>query len=92
MSDELRIILATLGTISTLVLIPIIGLLFKWSVLLQKIAQTVYGENGNNDEERHHLDPNTDGIARGQPGWSADSISLSPPWFVWPLGPSRPAQ
>ena len=48
MSDELRIILATLGTISTLVLIPIIGLLFKWSVLLQKIAQTVYGENGNN--------------------------------------------
>ena len=26
MSDELRIILATLGTISTLVLIPIIGL------------------------------------------------------------------
>lgn len=52
MSDELRIVLATLGAISTLVLVPIIPLLYKWSLLLQKIAQTVYGENGNNGLKR----------------------------------------
>ena len=48
MSDELRIVFTTLGAISTLVLIPIIGLLYKWALLLNKISQTVYGENGNN--------------------------------------------
>lgn len=52
MSDELRIVFSTLGAVSTVVLIPIIGLLYKWSLLLQKIAQTIYGENGNNGLKR----------------------------------------
>lgn len=52
MSDELRIVLATLGAVSTLALIPIVPLMYKWSMLLQKISQTMYGENGDNGMKR----------------------------------------
>lgn len=66
MSDELRIILATLGAISTLILVPMIPLMYKWSLLLQKIAQTVYGENGDNGLKKKvsELDHRLDSIER----------------------------
>ena len=66
MSDELRIVMATLGAISTLILLPMIPLMYKWSLLLQKIAQTVYGENGDNGLKKkvNDLDDRVDQIER----------------------------
>lgn len=37
-----------IGVISSVALVPLAGLMYRWSKLLDKVAQTVYGVNGNN--------------------------------------------